>query len=145
MADREEQKRLIEAHEDERWRVLGKRMSARGRRCLLLASVAVLVALIVVIVFAVVSIAVSLAGSNGANIAWWKSAIIYQCYPRSFQDSNGDGSGDLAGVTSRVQYLTQGKVSCMVMHVSCMMLHGMHGATFQGARCHALPCMDHAC
>ena len=39
------------------------------------------------------------------KLIWWKSAIIYQCYPRSFQDSNGDGSGDLAGVTSRVQYL----------------------------------------
>ena len=39
------------------------------------------------------------------KLVWWKSAIIYQCYPRSFQDSNGDGSGDLAGITSRVQYL----------------------------------------
>ena len=39
------------------------------------------------------------------KLGWWKSAIIYQCYPRSFQDSNGDGSGDLAGITSRVQYL----------------------------------------
>ena len=82
-------------------------MSARGRRCLLLASVAVLVALgvVIVVVAVTVSVGYSLAGSNGANIVWWKSAIIYQCYPRSFQDSNGDGSGDLAGVTSRVQYL----------------------------------------
>lgn len=40
-----------------------------------------------------------------AELTWWKSAIVYQCYPRSFQDSNGDGNGDLAGVTSRVQYL----------------------------------------
>ena len=36
---------------------------------------------------------------------WWKSAVIYQIYPRSFQDSNGDGIGDLQGITSRLDYL----------------------------------------
>ncbi len=37
--------------------------------------------------------------------AWWKEAVIYQIYPRSFQDSNGDGIGDLNGVTMRLDYL----------------------------------------
>jgi oligo-1,6-glucosidase len=37
--------------------------------------------------------------------AWWKSAVVYQIYPRSFADSNGDGIGDLAGITAKVDYL----------------------------------------
>ncbi len=37
--------------------------------------------------------------------AWWKEAVVYQIYPRSFMDSNGDGIGDLAGITSRLDYL----------------------------------------
>ncbi len=36
---------------------------------------------------------------------WWKHAVIYEIYPRSFQDSNGDGVGDLNGITSRLDYL----------------------------------------
>ena len=36
---------------------------------------------------------------------WWKEAVIYQIYPKSFQDSNGDGIGDLPGITSRLDYL----------------------------------------
>ena len=36
---------------------------------------------------------------------WWRSAVIYQIYPRSFADGDGDGTGDLAGVRSRLGYL----------------------------------------
>jgi alpha-glucosidase len=36
---------------------------------------------------------------------WWKHAVIYEIYPRSFQDSNGDGIGDINGITSRLDYL----------------------------------------
>jgi alpha-glucosidase len=38
---------------------------------------------------------------------WWKHAVIYEIYPRSFQDSNGDGIGDLNGITQRLDYLQQ--------------------------------------
>lgn len=43
--------------------------------------------------------------SASAEENWWKNAVIYEIYPRSFQDSNGDGVGDLNGITSRLDYL----------------------------------------
>ncbi|WP_203624443.1 alpha-glucosidase [Lacticaseibacillus sp. 866-1] len=39
--------------------------------------------------------------------AWWKEAVVYQVYPRSFQDSNGDGIGDLRGIRDRLDYIKQ--------------------------------------
>ena len=39
------------------------------------------------------------------NRTWWKEAVVYQIYPRSFMDSNGDGIGDLQGIISRLDYL----------------------------------------
>ena len=36
---------------------------------------------------------------------WWKNAVFYQIYPKSFQDTTGSGTGDLAGIRSRLNYL----------------------------------------
>ena len=43
----------------------------------------------------------------GPGSAWWSNAVFYQVYPRSFADSNGDGVGDLDGVTARLGYLKE--------------------------------------
>ena len=46
-------------------------------------------------------------GTSDSEHPWWERGVVYQVYPRSFQDSNGDGVGDLAGIESRLDYLAE--------------------------------------
>ncbi len=46
-----------------------------------------------------------MSGHSHDATPWWREAVVYQIYPRSFADSNGDGVGDLAGITSKLDYL----------------------------------------
>ncbi|XP_029050914.2 maltase 1-like [Osmia bicornis bicornis] len=48
---------------------------------------------------------VAFASAEIQNKGWWRHAVFYQIYPRSFMDSNGDGIGDLKGITSKLEYL----------------------------------------
>ena len=41
------------------------------------------------------------------DMSWWQSTVIYQVYPRSFQDTDGDGVGDLRGILRRIPYLIE--------------------------------------
>src|SRR5689334_2818264 len=47
-------------------------------------------------------------GAAARDTTWWQRGVIYQIYPRSFQDANGDGIGDLRGIISRLDYLNDG-------------------------------------
>src|ERR1700756_4859719 len=58
---------------------------------------------------------------------WWLSAVFYQVYPRSFADSNGDGVGDLDGLTARLGYLEKLDIDAIWLNpvtVSPMTDHG---------------------
>lgn len=52
-------------------------------------------------------------GNGPITEAWWKDATFYQIYPRSFADSNGDGIGDLKGITGKLDYLKDLGVDCL--------------------------------
>jgi alpha-glucosidase len=45
------------------------------------------------------------AKAAGPQVEWWRGAVIYQIYPRSFRDSNGDGVGDLRGIIEGLDYV----------------------------------------
>ncbi|HEY9788934.1 MAG TPA: alpha-amylase family glycosyl hydrolase, partial [Candidatus Obscuribacterales bacterium] len=45
------------------------------------------------------------AAQDARNAEWWKHAVFYEIYPRSFADANNSGTGNLAGITSKLDYL----------------------------------------
>ncbi len=59
------------------------------------------------------------AGGTTVNKKWWKEAVVYQLYPRSFQDSDGDGVGDLKGITQRLDYLQQLGIDAIWLNPIC--------------------------
>lgn len=55
---------------------------------------------------AIVLVALSPPCDNKPDLPWWKTTVIYQCYPLSFQDTTGNGKGDLNGIKERAQYFS---------------------------------------
>ena len=51
---------------------------------------------------------------DAQNTDWWRGGVIYQVYPRSFQDSDGDGIGDIPGITERLPYIASLGVDAVV-------------------------------
>ena len=57
---------------------------------------------------------------------WWKESIVYQIYPRSFKDSNGDGIGDLNGITEKMDYLEKLGVNVVWLDRKSTRLNSSH-------------------
>ncbi len=57
--------------------------------------------------------------ANSSQKKWWKESVIYQIYPRSYQDSDGDGVGDLKGITQRLDYLQTLGITAIWLNPIC--------------------------
>jgi oligo-1,6-glucosidase len=57
--------------------------------------------------------------NTAGNTKWWKEAVVYQLYPRSFQDSDSDGVGDLKGITQRLDYLKDLGINAIWLNPIC--------------------------
>ncbi|XP_024941626.1 uncharacterized protein LOC112494489 [Cephus cinctus] len=57
------------------------------------------------------------------ELAWWRTITLYEIWPRSFKDSNGDGIGDLNGIKSKLDYLSELDIGAIWIH---QLLYGNH-------------------
>ena len=56
-------------------------------------------------------------------IKWLEDAVFYEVYPQSFRDSNGDGIGDIPGITEKLEYIQE--LGCMMWKIIIAWLRGM--------------------
>ena len=61
------------------------------------------------------------------NKKWWQNSVVYQIYPRSFQDSNGDGIGDIRGIIKRLDYLQELGIDAIWLSPVCKSLQDDNG------------------
>ena len=61
---------------------------------------------------------------------WWKKSVVYQIYPRSFMDSNGDGIGDINGIVEKLDYLKELGVDVLWLSPVYNLLMTTMGMTF---------------
>ena len=80
---------------------------------------------------------VAVFGVSDKPAPWWKSAVIYQIYPRSFADASGDGVGDLVGVTGHLDHLTWLGVDALWLSPFYRYPMRRHAGTAHRARCRA--------
>lgn len=104
-----------------------KEIAAHRKTRLILVALFGVVVLVLVVV-AIIIIAVSprcspkttpapgKANKTDDDDSWWKHAVIYQLYPRSFFDNSGDGNGDLKGISSKLDYFAELGVNALLLN-----------------------------
>lgn len=92
----------------------------RKTRLILVALFGVVVLVLVVVAIVIIAVSPRCSPPGKANEtdddSWWKHAVIYQLYPRSFFDNSGDGNGDLKGISSKLDYFAELGVNALLLN-----------------------------